>query len=98
MSIQNNRRRDPGGMGSEAILVWIGIIVVVVGVGSIYAANSELLDRLVAAQTLAASYEGVRIVRATLGPDLLLIGAAELAFEPLIDDPARLAGSVAAPV
>ncbi|MGO2938694.1 MAG: conjugal transfer protein, partial [Glutamicibacter arilaitensis] len=38
MSIQNNRRRDPGGMGSEAILVWIGVIVVVVGVGSIYAA------------------------------------------------------------
>ncbi|GHD41432.1 ROK family protein [Mycetocola manganoxydans] len=66
--------------------------------GSIYAANSELLDRLVAGQTLAASYEGVRIVRATLGADLLLIGAAELAFEPLIDDPARLAGSVATPV
>lgn len=38
MSIQNNRRRDPGGMGSEAVLVWIGIVVVVVGVGSIYAA------------------------------------------------------------
>lgn len=57
--------------------------------GSIYAVDPDLLDRLVGGQTLAASFEEVRIVRATLGADLLLIGAAELAFEPLIDDPAR---------
>lgn len=59
--------------------------------GSIHAVDEELLEQLVAGQTLAASYEDVRIVRATLGPDLLLIGAAELAFEPLIADPARVA-------
>ncbi|MET1051224.1 MAG: ROK family transcriptional regulator [Mycetocola sp.] len=61
---------------------------------SIYAVDPELLDRLVEGQTLAASFQEVRIVRATLGADLLLIGAAELAFEPLIDDPAGLAGAV----
>ena len=59
--------------------------------GSIHAVDSERLETLVAGQTLAASYEDVQIVRATLGPDLLLIGAAELVFEPLIDDPARVA-------
>jgi predicted NBD/HSP70 family sugar kinase len=59
--------------------------------GSIHAVDAERLESLVAGQTLAASYEDVAIVRATLGPDLLLIGAAELAFEPLISDPARVA-------
>lgn len=57
---------------------------------SLHAFDPNLLEALVAEQTLAASYESVRIVRAQLGPDLLLIGAAQLAFETLIDDPARL--------
>jgi predicted NBD/HSP70 family sugar kinase len=57
---------------------------------SLHAFDPELLESLVAEQTLAASYESVRIVRAQLGADLLLIGAAQLAFEQLIDDPARL--------
>ena len=38
MSQPNNRRRDPGGIGAEAALVWIGIVAVVVVVGSLYAA------------------------------------------------------------
>lgn len=37
MSTPNNRRRDPGGIGSEAALVWIGVIAVVVLVGGLYA-------------------------------------------------------------
>ncbi|MFU8945284.1 ROK family transcriptional regulator [Mycetocola zhadangensis] len=57
---------------------------------SLHAFDPELLESLVAEQTLAASYESVQIVRAQLGADLLLIGAAQLAFEQLIDDPARL--------
>lgn len=36
MSQPNNRRRDPGGVGSEAILVWIGIILAVIVVGGVY--------------------------------------------------------------
>jgi predicted NBD/HSP70 family sugar kinase len=64
--------------------------------GSISAVDAELLETLVAGQTLSASYEDVRIVRATLGPDLLLIGAAELAFEPLIADPARVSARAGA--
>ncbi|MEX1169939.1 MAG: ROK family protein [Chloroflexota bacterium] len=45
------------------------------------------LDRL----ALEASREVVRVVPATLGVDALLVGAAELAFEPLLADPAAWA-------
>lgn len=38
MSTPNNRRRDPGGLGAEAVLVWVAIVVVVIVVGSVYAA------------------------------------------------------------
>ena len=37
---------------------------------------------------LAASWESLEIRPAQLGADLLMIGAAELAFEPLFADPA----------
>lgn len=48
------------------------------------------LERVVAAAALPPSLEGVRITPAELGPDLLMIGAAALAFEPLLTDPASL--------
>ncbi|GEM_PF-2486600 len=35
MSVPNNRRRDPGGLPGEAVLLWVGIVVVVLGVGAI---------------------------------------------------------------
>lgn len=38
MSTPNNRRRDPGGLSGEAILIWVGIIAVVLIVGAVYAA------------------------------------------------------------
>jgi predicted NBD/HSP70 family sugar kinase len=47
------------------------------------------LDRL----ALEASREIVRVVPATLGEDAPLLGAAELAFEPLLADPAAWAPS-----
>jgi predicted NBD/HSP70 family sugar kinase len=46
------------------------------------------LDRLV----LPASRSLVRVVPATLGGDAVLLGAAELAFEPLLADPAAWLG------
>ena len=36
MSTPNNRRRDPGGLTGEAILVWVGIVAVGVLVASVY--------------------------------------------------------------
>ncbi|CAN5400461.1 ROK family transcriptional regulator [soil metagenome] len=56
--------------------------------GAILQRDPGYLDGRVAAQALTASYEDVRIARAALGSDLLLIGAAELMFAKLLADPA----------
>ncbi|WP_431220278.1 ROK family transcriptional regulator [Leifsonia xyli] len=56
--------------------------------GALHGLDPERLPRLVAEQALAASAEGLSIVRAGLGSDILMIGAAELAFRPLLTDPA----------
>lgn len=58
---------------------------------ALLAFDPDLLDREVAAATLAPSREGVRIVPADLSDRLLLVGAAGLAFEPLLRDPASFA-------
>lgn len=49
------------------------------------------LERAVATSALAPSREGVRISPAELGANLLMIGAAGLAFRPLLEDPASVA-------
>jgi predicted NBD/HSP70 family sugar kinase len=56
--------------------------------GSLLAVDPGFLESAVAGQALAASYASVRIVRAQLGSDILMIGAAELAFARLLADPA----------
>jgi predicted NBD/HSP70 family sugar kinase len=56
--------------------------------GALYEVAPAHLDTLLAEQPLKASREGVRITRAELGSDLLMIGAGELAFAPLLADPA----------
>ena len=55
---------------------------------SIFSLDPEFLRERVAAQSLSVSFEGVEITTARLGSDLLMIGAAELAFAPLLADPA----------
>jgi predicted NBD/HSP70 family sugar kinase len=56
--------------------------------GALHALDPERLPRLVGEQALAASAERLSIVRARLGSDILMIGAAELAFGPLLASPA----------
>ena len=63
--------------------------------GSLYAVAPDYLDELVATQPLAASSELVRIQRSELGSNRLIIGAAELAFEPVLADPSSFVGGVA---
>jgi predicted NBD/HSP70 family sugar kinase len=58
---------------------------------TIYQADAAVLDRAVARATLPETLEGVQIARTSLGSDILLIGASELAFEPLLADPASIA-------
>lgn len=55
--------------------------------GTLLDAAPHVLESGVRAQSLAASAEQVDIVRAELGPEVLTIGAAELAFTGLIADP-----------
>ena len=64
--------------------------------GSLYAVAPDYLDELVATQPLAASSELVRIQRSELGSNRLMIGAAELAFEPVLADPSSFVGGSAA--
>ncbi|WP_235928991.1 ROK family transcriptional regulator [Marisediminicola senii] len=66
-----------------------GLIVLGGFLGSLYATDPDYLDGLVSRQALRAPRETVRITRAALGPDILMIGAAELALEPVLSDPLR---------
>ncbi len=58
--------------------------------GALYAVAPDRLDRNVAAQSLPSARDSVRIARAELGTNLLMIGAAELAFESLLADPSSV--------
>jgi predicted NBD/HSP70 family sugar kinase len=55
--------------------------------GSIYAVAPGRLDELLASGPLKASSELVTILRSELGVNRLMIGAAELAFESVLEDP-----------
>ena len=54
---------------------------------ALHAADPDRLGRAVAALSLGTAFDGVQIAPALLGSNLLLIGAAELAFEALLLDP-----------
>lgn len=56
--------------------------------GSLYAVAPAHLDEKLAHQPLLAARQEVTIRRTQLASDLLMIGAAELAFESLLSDPA----------
>jgi predicted NBD/HSP70 family sugar kinase len=59
---------------------------------SLYAVAPAHLDELVASQPLTASSEGVVISRSELGANRLMIGAAELAFAAVLEDPTTFSG------
>jgi predicted NBD/HSP70 family sugar kinase len=59
--------------------------------GSLYAVAPERLDELLASQPLRASSELVSVVRSELGANRLMIGAAELAFASVLEDPSSFA-------
>lgn len=56
--------------------------------GSLQAARPEQMTSLVGLQTLGPAFEDVAIARAALGDEILVIGAAELVFEKVLQDPA----------
>jgi predicted NBD/HSP70 family sugar kinase len=64
--------------------------VIVLGgfLASILSVDPHLVNALLRSSTLVETGTGVRVVAAELGDNRLLVGAAELAFEPVLQDPA----------
>jgi len=55
--------------------------------GSLYRVAPDRIEAAVRDEAMRGARDGVRIVRAQLGRDILLIGAAELAFAELLANP-----------
>lgn len=78
---------------AEAIANFISVFnpkMVILGgfLGSLHAAMPDRLSSAIVDASFAPIVEGVRIERAVLRSRLLMVGAAELAFTPLLQDPA----------
>jgi predicted NBD/HSP70 family sugar kinase len=58
--------------------------------GTLHALAPASLDGILQAQAMDGPADQVKIYRAALGSDLMMIGAAELAFTPFLADPAGL--------
>ncbi|MBD3758971.1 MAG: ROK family protein [Microbacterium sp.] len=73
--------------------------VVVLGgfLATLLAHDAEALLAAVAAQTMPANAEDLVLRSAALGEDRLLVGAAEIAFARLLDDPVSVAGAPSSP-
>lgn len=96
------RRDDPGvaavvarqlgflGRGLANVVNLVNPELVVLGgfLGPLYEAAPEVLELAVRATAMAGPRDDVRFIRSALGPALLPVGAAELAFGALIADPA----------
>lgn len=73
----------------NAINVFNPQLIVLGGfLGSLYAIAPSYLDQKLAQQSLLTGRQEVTITRTQLASDLLMIGAAELAFESILSDPA----------
>ncbi|PYF96369.1 Type IV secretory pathway, VirD4 component, TraG/TraD family ATPase [Georgenia satyanarayanai] len=74
MSLPNNRRRDPGGASSDAVLVWVAIAGVIVVVGGVYAAMH--LGHRIADTGADLPADPFSVLFGLLGGDLAWPGAA----------------------
>lgn len=74
MSTPNNRRRDPGGIGAEAVLIWVALAVVVLVVGAVYAAMH--LGHRLAATGVQVPADPFTVLFGLLGGDLPWPGTA----------------------
>lgn len=79
------------GAGLASIVNVLNPDVIVLGglLRSLYPVIQEDADRALAAAALQAPREQVRVVLPGLGADSVLLGAAEMAFGPLLADPAH---------
>ncbi|MDQ1618594.1 MAG: hypothetical protein QOE19_1163 [Actinomycetota bacterium] len=81
---------------SSAINVFNPELIILGGfLGPLYDVDPERLQSVVARETLPALWQGVRITRPQLGSNILMVGAAELAFEEVLRNPASMAPATA---
>jgi predicted NBD/HSP70 family sugar kinase len=78
------------GRGLAGVVNLLNPQLVVLGgvLGEVFTATSDVVHETLAAGALTAPAEQVRLVRPALGADAVLVGAAELAWEGLLADPA----------
>ena len=74
MSTPTNRRRDPGGLSGEVILIWVGVVVVVLAVGAVYV--SMHLGHRFSASGVEVPADPFTVLFQLLGGDLSWPGAA----------------------
>ena len=89
--------RRAHGRGGTALAAAINLFnpeVIALGgfLAALHAYDPDGLLSAVSASALGPSSDAVRILPAELGADLLMIGAAGLAFRPLLEDPALANG------
>lgn len=83
------------GVGLRAMIIAFNPRAIVLGgvLGQLWRAREEMMTGSMSRTTLQALLEQVQVMPAGLGEDSPLLGAAELAFEPLLADPmAEMAG------
>lgn len=88
------RQLDHLGTALAAVINLLNPQVIALGgfLAALLAYAPDRLHAAVAAAALSPSFEGVRITATEVGANLLMLGAAQLAFRPLLADPAS-AGS-----
>jgi predicted NBD/HSP70 family sugar kinase len=82
------------GLGLASIVNLLNPEVIVLGgvLRALYPVVRQTTDEAFGRAALTAAREQVRVVVPQLGADAVLLGAAERAFAPLLDDPARALG------
>ena len=90
-----NRQLDALAVALAGAVNLLNPAVVILGgfLAALYAVDPDRLRVLVSRLSLSAPNEDARVCAAALGSDLLMIGAAELCFERLLEDPAGASSS-----
>jgi predicted NBD/HSP70 family sugar kinase len=90
--VQQVNTRLAVGLGSLANIVDADRIVLGGTLGTLYSLEPDIVRRKLGERAFLADLAAVHITPGEL-PDAVLLGAAELAFQPLLDDPRNLVGS-----
>jgi predicted NBD/HSP70 family sugar kinase len=91
-AVQQVNTRLAVGLGSLANIVDADRIVLGGTLGTLYSLEPDIVRRKLGERAFLADLAAVPITPGEL-PDAVLLGAAELAFQPLLDDPRNLVGS-----